>query len=47
MHHMDADKTHREKAIRELHKNAASYVEQILEATRDETTTVLQFTSNL
>ena len=30
---MDADKAYREKARRELHKNATSYIEQILEAT--------------
>ena len=35
-HYMDADKTHREKARRELHKNAMSYIEQILEATPHE-----------
>ena len=34
---MDADKTHREKARRELHKKAKSYIEQILEATPHET----------
>ena len=33
MHHMDANKTHREKARWEVHKNAASYFKQILEAT--------------
>ncbi len=37
MHHMDADKAYRERAIRELHKNATSYIEQILEATSQET----------
>ena len=30
---MDVDKMHREKARWELHKNATSYTEQILEAT--------------
>ena len=30
MHHMDADKTHREKARWKLHKNATSGFEQIL-----------------
>ena len=29
MHHMDADKAYREKAGRELHKNATCYTEQI------------------
>ena len=33
MEHMDADKTYREKVSRELHKNATSYIEQILEVT--------------
>ena len=33
MHDTDADKTQREKARRNLHKNAKSYIEQILEAT--------------
>ena len=36
MHHMDANKTYREKARRELLKNATSYIEQILEVTADE-----------
>ena len=31
MHHMDGNKMHREKAWWELHKNAMSYFEQILE----------------
>ena len=30
---MDTDKPYREKAKQELHKNAMSYIEQILEAT--------------
>ena len=36
MHNVDADKTYREKAWWELHKNAMSYIEQILEATTHE-----------
>ena len=40
MHHMDAEKTYREKAKREMHKNAMSYIEQILEATSHKTTIV-------
>ena len=40
MHHMNAEKTHREKALRELHKNVTNYTEQILEATLHETTAV-------
>ena len=33
MHHEDADKAYREKARRELHRNALCHTEQILEAT--------------
>ena len=33
MHYMDANKTDGEKAWRQLHKNAASNIEQVLEAT--------------
>ena len=47
MHHMDADKTHREKTRWELQENATSYIEQILEATSHETRTVWPLTSNL
>ena len=32
MHYMDANKTYGEKAWRQLHKNAASNIEQVLEA---------------
>ena len=31
MHHLDANKTYGEKAWRQLHKNAASNIEQVLE----------------
>ena len=44
---MDAENTYREKARRELHKNATSYIEQILEAAPHETTTVRPLTSHL
>ena len=44
---MDADKTHIEKARWELHKNAMSYIEQILEATLHETAAVRPLTSHL
>ena len=47
MHHMDADKTHSEKARLELHKNATSYTEQFLEATPHETTVVRSPTPHL
>ena len=40
MHHIDADKVFREKARQELHKNAMSYIKQILEATSHKTTAV-------
>ena len=46
MHHMDADKTHRDKVRWDLHKNATSYIEQILEATPHETTAVWSLTSH-
>ena len=32
MHYIDANKTYGEKAWRQLHKNAASNIEQVLEA---------------
>ena len=32
MHYMDANKTYAEKAWRQLYKNAASNIEQVLEA---------------
>ena len=41
MHHMDANKMYREKAKRELLKNAMSVTEQILEVTSHETATYL------
>ena len=40
MHHMGADKANREKAWPEQHKNATSYIEQILEATSHKTAVV-------
>ena len=40
MHHMDADEAYREKARRELHKNATSYIEQNLEAISHKTAAV-------
>ena len=47
IHHMDADKPYREKAWRQLHKNATSYTEQILEATSQKTAAVRTPTSYL
>ena len=40
MHYMDSNKTAREEARRQLHKNAASYLEQVLAATPHKTPTV-------
>ena len=42
---MDANEMHREKTRWELHKNAASYLEQIPEATPHETTAVQPHTT--
>ena len=44
---MDVDKTYREKARQELHKNAMSYIEQILEATPHDTLAVWLLASHL
>ena len=33
MHHVDANKAYEEKVWQQLHKNATSYNEQVLEAT--------------
>ena len=44
MHHMDADKTHSAKVRLERHKNVASYIEQVLEATPHKTTAPLPIT---
>ena len=40
MHHVDADRTYREKTWRQLHKNAASNIEQALETAPYKTATV-------
>ena len=40
MHQMDADKVYREKAGRQLHKNATSCTEQILVMTSYKTATL-------
>ena len=47
MHHMDTDKTYKEKAWWELYNNTTSYIEQILEATSHETTALQPLTSHL
>ena len=47
MHHMDFGKTYSEKARQELHKNALSCNEQIMETAARETTEVQPLTSHL
>ena len=44
---MAANKTHQEKCRREPHKNVTSYLEHMIEAAPDETTTVWPLTSHL
>ena len=46
-YYMDADKVYREKARQELHNNATSYIEPILEATSHKTAAVQSPTSYL
>ena len=45
-HYLDANKTTGEKARRQLHKNAASNIEQVLEATPHEAPTIQPPTSH-
>ena len=45
--YMDVNKAHGEKARRQLHKNATSHIEQILETTFHKIATVGSPTSNL
>ena len=45
MHYMDSNKTAREEARRQLHKNAASHIEQVQAATPHKTPTVQPPTS--
>ena len=40
MHHLDADKARREKAWKQLRKDATSYIKQILEASSHKTAVV-------
>ena len=44
---MDTDEAHKEKVRRELHKNATSYIEQIMEATSHKAAAVWTPTSHL
>ena len=46
MHYLDANKTAGEKARRQLHKNAASNIEQVLEATSHKAPTIWPPTSH-
>ena len=46
MHNMDANKTAGEKARRQLHKNAASNIEQVLEASTHKAANVQPPTSH-
>ena len=46
MHYLDANKTAGEKARRQLHKNAASNIEQVLEATPHKAPTIQPPTSH-
>ena len=47
MHHMDADYANREKARRQLHQDAKSWTEEILEATSLKTAAVRPTTTHL
>ena len=46
MHYLDANKTAGEKARCQLHKNAASNIEQVLEATPNKAPTIRPPTSH-
>ena len=46
MHHLDANKMTGEEARRQLHKNAASNIEQILEAAPNKAPTIRPPTSH-
>ena len=46
MHYLDANKTAGEKARRQLHKNAASNIEQVLAVTSHKTPTIRPPTSH-
>ena len=47
MQHMNAGKAPREKAWRQLHKNATSYIEQILDATSHKTAVLISKTHQI
>ena len=46
MHYLDANKTAGEKARQQLHKNAASNIEQVMEATPHKAPTIRPPTTN-
>ena len=46
MHHLDANKTVGEEARRQLHKNVASNIEQVLAATHHKASTILPLASH-
>ena len=45
MHHVDTNKTYGEQARRQFHKNAASYIKQVLEVTLHKTAAVWPHTT--
>ena len=47
MHHLDADWTYREKTLQQMHKDATSYIKQILDAISHKTTVVRPPTTHL
>ena len=47
MHYMDSNKTAGEEARRQLHKNAASNLEQVLAATPNKTPTVPSYEKSM
>ena len=46
MHNMDTNKTYREKGWRQLYKNAASNIEQVMEAASHKAAVVLPLTTH-
>ena len=46
MHFVDSNETHGEKASRQLHKNAASHIEQVLEATPQKAAAIRPLTTH-
>ena len=46
MHYMDSNKTYEEKAWRQLHKNATSNIEQVMEAAAHKAAAVRPLTTH-